>query len=315
MKQWMCIFMIAGLALGCVTAPRRAESEAVRDLDRRYEAIVARIDSYGPGGKIVLDTAYQVLREGKAEGKWSKVGLEDLWAESIKEGRGLFNDPERRWGKTTAAETKDMIGQTTIGPWQITITNVKNIYGLPYGITPEWTDAEVYAFCRDNPEVQAKMISDYIQEAYTKYGKRGPYGIQRYFWLEAYVKGWIGQGAWDKSVLPDPPDGDWRKLTDEMKQDTGFYAKQLLLGSYYNTHGLLYWLWVTGDEKGIREALETWRDQRLMVWDEELDDAVLTDQPGNFAIQPEDLRYLEDEPDCHSDLVWLVEQVLAEGRE
>lgn len=298
------------IPLGCRTAPapRTSRQASLDDLDRRYEAILERIEPFGEGGKIVLDTAYRVLREGKAEGKWPRVGLEDLWAESIKEGRSLFNQPERRWGKTTAEETKDMIGQTTIGPWQITVTNVKTIYGLPYGVQPDWPDAKVYVYCRDHPEIQAKMISDYIQEAYTKYGKRGPYGIQRYFWLEAYVKGWIGQGEWDKSVLPTAPDGDWTKLTPEMKADTGFYAKQLLLGSRHNPYGLLYWLWVTGDEAGIREALRTWRDQKKRVWDDELGDAVLTEEPGDFAIRPEDLKYLEQFPECHADLTRLVNE-------
>ena len=312
-RQNRCLFILAILLipLGCRTVTVKPAEATLEDLDRRYEAISANIEPFGEGGKIVLDLAYQVLREGKAEGKWPIGGLEDLWAESIKEGRSLFNRPERRWGKTTAKETKDMIGQTTIGPWQITVTNVKTIYGLPYGIQPDWPDAKVYVYCRDHPEIQAKMISDYIQEAYTKYGKRGPYGIQRYFWIEAYVKGWIGQGEWDKSVLPTAPDGDWTKLTPEMKADTGFYAKQLFVGSQHNSYSLLYWLWVTGDEAGIREALGTWRDQKIMTWDDELGDAVLTDQPGDFAIHPEDLKYLKQFPECHADLTRLVKEVLA----
>ena len=254
---------VAGACGGCATAPNQA---ALEDLDRRYEAIRATGDAYGPGGRIVLDTAYRVLREGRARGQWPLVGLEDLWVEAIQEGAGLFNQPDRRWGKTTAAETKDMIGQTTIGPWQITVTNVKAKYGLPYGVQPEWPDAQVYAYCRDNPDIQAKMIADYIQEAGTNYGRRGPYAIQRYFWLEGYTRGWIGQGAWDKSVLPEPPGGDWTKLTPEMKADTGFYAKQILVGWRGNPRGLLYWLWVTGDTGGIRAALRTWRYLTGMVW-------------------------------------------------
>jgi len=308
--------LLVGAALffssGCSTMEKRAEtSEMDNDIDARYRAILPRMGEYGPGGREVLDTAYKVLREGKAEGKWPVVGLEDLWAESIKEGRSLFSKPDRLWGKTTAKETRDMIGQTTIGPWQITVTNVKTIYGLPYGISPEWSNEKVYAYCRDHPEIQAKMIADYIQEAYTKYGRRGPYGIQRYFWLEAYVKGWIGQGQWDKSVLPQAPDGDWTQLTDEMKADTGFYAKQLFLG-WKHQPGLLYWLWVTGDKQAIVNALRTWRDQRKMVWDENLEDAVPTPEPGGFAIHPEDLKYAKRYPEFYADVLPLVEKVLKE---
>lgn len=297
---------------GCATVPATRAQADLKDLDRRYAALLEHSDPYGPGGKIVLDTAYRVLREGHAEGRWPLVGLEDLWVEAIQEGAGLFNQPDRRWGLTTAAETKDMLGQTTIGPWQITVTNVKTKYGLPYGVNPDWPDAKVYTYCRDHPEIQARMICDYIQEAYTKYGRRGPYGIQRYFWLEGYTRGWIGQGAWDKSVLPEPPGGDWTRLTPEMKADTGFYAKQILVGWRGNPRGLLYWLWVTGDVDAIRDTLRTWRDQRLMVWDESIGDAVLTDQPGNFAVHPDDLRYVAAFPECYADLVRLVNEVLAE---
>jgi hypothetical protein len=240
------------------------------------------------------------------------VGLEDLWTECIQEGAGLFNDPDRRWGKTTAEETKDMIGQTTIGPWQITVTNVKTKYGLPYGVRPDWSDEKVYTYCRDHPDIQAKMIADYVQEAYTKYGRRGPYGIQRYFWLEAYVRGWIGQGRWDLSVLPTPPDGDWRRLTPAMKANTGFYAKQVLVGWRGNPRGLLYWLWATNDLDAVREVLRTWRYQKKMVWDEKLGDAVSTDEPGNFAIRPRDLKYMRPFTECHTVLTRLVNEVLAE---
>ena len=307
--------LVIGLASFCGScqAPQPRPSQVSLDeLDRRYGAIAAQAEAYGAGGRIVLDTAYRTLRQGRASGKWELVGLEDLWVEAIQEGAGLFNKPDRRWGKTTAAETKDMIGQTTIGPWQITVTNVKSKYGRPYGVQADWPDAQVYAYCRDHPEIQVQMIADYIQEAYSTYGVRGPYGIQRYFWLEAYVRGWIGRGRWDQSVLPNPPDGDWTKLTPEMKADTGFYAKQILLGWRGNPRGLLYWLWVTGDTEAIRETLRTWRDQRQMTWDTTVNDAVPTNEPGDFAIYPADLQYVKVYPDCHAELVKLAIEVLLE---
>jgi hypothetical protein len=300
------------MAAGC-NPSLRARLE-IRDLDRRYHAIAAASDAYGDGGRVVLETAWRVLREGRAEGRWRSVGLEDLWVEAIQEGASLFNKPDRRWGRTTAAETKDMIGQTTIGPWQITVTNVRTKYGLPYGVKPEWSESEVYAFCRDHPEVQVKMIADYIQEAYTDYGRRSPYGIQRYFWLEGYTRGWIGQGTWDDSVLPIPPDGDWTKLTPEMKADTGFYAKQVLLGWRGNKRGLLYWLCVTDDDQAIRVTLRTWRDQKRMTWDEAAGRAVRTDEPGGFAVRPEDLKHLAAFPEYHARVTDIAAGVLREKK-
>ncbi len=307
-------FWVFGMVFlgGCLAPIDHEKRAAVAELDRRYQAMVPNIESYGPGGKIVLDVAYQVLREGRAEGKWSLVGLEDLWVESIQEGRTLYNDPDRRWGMTSAKETKDMLGQNTVGVWQLTVDNIKNKYGLPYGVRSDWSNAQVLDFCHEHPEIQGRMIADYVQEAYTKYGRRSPYGIQRYFWLEGYVRGWIGQGEWDKSVLATPPDRDWKKLTPEMKADTGFYAKQIVLGWRGNSRGLLYWLWVTGDQEGIREVLRIWRDQRVMVWDDQKNDAVRTERPGLFAIQPDNLKYVEPPSSCRDDLAQLVQEVLAE---
>lgn len=284
------------------------------DLDRRYEAMRTASEQYGPGGLEVLALAHRVLREGWEDGRWLDVGLEDLWTEALQEGRTLFNDPSRRWGQTTALETKDMLGQTTIGPWQITLRNVREQYGLPYGVQQDWSDRDIYAYCRDNPEIQVAMICDYIAEAYDRYGRRGPYAIQKYFWLEAYARGQIGRGAWDSSVLPNPPDGDWRKLTPEMKADTGFYAKQIVCGWRGGSERLLYWLCVTGDDAAIRELLKTWRDQPRMAWDDRRKDAVLTGERGGFTITRDDLRYLAAHPACAERVGRLVDDVLAETR-
>lgn len=265
------------------------------DLQRRFEQMADRSRDTGDGGRLILELAYHTLAAGRAMLRWPDVGLEDLWAHALKEGRTLFNDEKARWGKTGPRETKDMIGQTTIGPWQITITNVQNDYGLPYGIGPEWKEADVFDYCQNNPAVQAGMICDYIQRSYSTLGKRGPFAIQRYFWLEAFVKGEIGQGAWDKSVLPIPPDGDWKKLTAAMKADTGFYAKQILLGTDYNPRGLLYWLWVTGDLEGIKSTLDAWRTQRDGTWDEPAKTVKWGTTSGRYAIKKEDLKYVPEE--------------------
>ena len=291
----------------CCPQTTQSTTDTLITLLEKHTRISQNIDEYGPGGRMVLDVAYFALAKGKAKGKWPLVSLEDLWAHAIKEGRSLFNKPEKRWGRTTAQETHDMIGQTTIGPWQITVTNVKNIYGPPYGVKKEWTNKQVNDYCREHPEIQAMMISDYIQLSYDDYGLRSPYAIQRYFWLEAYAKGEIGQGAWDKSPLAVPPSGNWKDITPEMKRDTGFYAKQLLLGSKYNKHGLLYWLYITKDYEAIKDVFRTWKDQVHHVW--KGDRAVPTTEPGNFAIKPEDFKYCTDDPEFHQTLLKLLKEV------
>ncbi|MFT3786896.1 MAG: hypothetical protein QM770_12135 [Tepidisphaeraceae bacterium] len=266
-------------------------------LQARFQKILEASRDYGDGGREVLETAYHTLALGREMGRWPDVGLEDLWAHAIKEGRSLFNKPEARWAKTGPVETKDMIGQTTIGPWQMTVTNVRQTFGRPFGVRPEWTDGQIFDYTRARPAMQAGMICDYIQNAYVSWGTRSPYAIQSYFWLEAFVKNEIGQGRWDKSVLPVPPDGDWTKLTPAMKADTGFYAKQILLGHPHNPHGLLYWLWITSDTDGISSALETWATQTRVEWNVTDAKSMKSDQPGNFRIVADDLKYIPD-PAC-----------------
>ena len=69
---------------------------------------------------------------------------------------------------------------------------------------------------------------------------------------------------------------------------------------------------MTGDQEGIREVLRIWRDQRVMVWDDQKNDAVRTERPGLFAIQPDNLKYVEPPSSCRDDLAQLVQEVLAE---
>jgi acetylornithine deacetylase len=72
-----------------------------------------------------------------------------------------------------------------------------------------------------------------------------------------------------------------------MKADTGFYAKQILLGTDYNRRGLLYWLWLNNDLDAIRATLQSWADQRDGSWDEAEATANLIGPRGRYLINGE----------------------------
>ncbi len=316
----------------CAYGAHADQPANLEQLDLKFQRIHDFIgqDRFGPGAPDVLEVAYLALRKKHAAGEAQLVGLEDLWSHALQEGLALFNQPDKLWGKTTAEQTADMIGQTTIGPWQMTLWNIRDNYGPRYGIDPKWDNAKIYAFCREHPDVQASMIIDYIQLSYETFGKRSPYAIQRYFWLEPFVKGELGQAEdWTKSVVAKPPPGGtWQDLTPEMKADTGFYAKQILLGAPYTKTGLLFWLKVTKDDDAIREVLRTWRDQKKIVVADPQDAPgtpeapgtmvmenihyITTDQPGGFTIKPEDVVFYKDQPKIHHAILKLIDEVAVE---
>lgn len=212
-------------------------------LQQRYDKIKAASVIYGTGGRTVLDTAFAALK-GKTT---SQVSLEDLWSVALKEGKNLFNR-SFLWSSTSPMETGDMLGQTTIGPWQITIETARK-YGAPRGVLAEWNDLRLIPFLERNPRIQASIAAALLEDSYRKHGRRTPHALQNYFWLEGFLSQKIGQGKWFDNVLARKPAG---------RHQTGFYAKQLLLGSRFNPQGLLYWLYVTGDYAAIRETLKTW---------------------------------------------------------
>lgn len=323
----MTVSVICALLLtACAVKPTPPGIDAaLADLDARYERMRAYIgeDMYAPGGLEVLATAHQALREKWMQGEGLEVDIEDLWTHALQEGQVLFSQPDRLWGITTASETHDMIGQSTVGPWQMTTWNVRDNYGPRYGAQGDWTDAETHGWCAAHPDLQAKMIIDYIALSYELFGRRSPYAIQRYFWLEPFVRGAMGQAEdWTKSPVAVPPEGmTWEDLTPEMMADTGFYAKQILLGARYNHRGLLFWLVVSGNEEGARDLLRTWRDQRRIVIEDtptgegivhEGMEYVLTDEPGGFGIAPDELIWDDIDPAIRVRMIELIEEVAGE---
>jgi len=313
MNKKVIVSICCCLLFGCSSVGiKKKGSGSMTNLDRisllekKYQLMLQEIDRYGPGGKEVLTVAYTALKEGYAEGKWPDVYLEELWTHALQEGLALFNTP-RLWGPTTAEETGDMLGQLTVGPWQMTLQNIK-IYSLKYGGDPSWSDTEWLSWIKANPVIQAKMISDFLQNLCDLYGKFSIYCIQAYFWLEPFVKGEIGQGPWYKSPVAKSPTGRWQDITPEDKRQTGCYAKQIILGNWYNPHGLLYWLYVTKDEETIKYILELWnKKQKKYVWDEERKIAVATEEKlTGYEIKEEDIIYCS----CHPEFKEYIKNLL-----
>lgn len=245
------VFLLLILAL---PQPVFGQTSAIT-LEQRYNKIRKALGEYSPGGLKVLDTAYRALQSGN----YHLVGIEDLWAIALKEGMNLFDSP-RLWSATGPQQTGDMLGQTTVGPWQITLETVR-IYVTHHGMQQQLSDSGVIQYVEDRPEPQAMIAADYIEESYRTYGVRTPYALQNYFWLEGFLQKKIGQGPWYASVLAKDP---------EQMRNTGFYAKQLLLGSRFNPHGLLYWLYITDDTLRIRRTLESWQASENAITMEDL---------------------------------------------
>lgn len=199
----------------------------------------------------VLRFAYEALQNGN----YRHVGIEDLWTTALQEGKNLFGSG-KLWSVTGPAVTGDMLGQTTIGPWQITLQKLNH-----------------YKTDDVTPELQARIAADLIEESYERLGKRTPLAIQSYFWLEAFEQKKIGQGPWYNSVLAKSPAG---------MKNTGFYAKQIILGSRFNSRGLLYWMYVTGDEDAIRDVLQTWSQNGYLIRTEDLQHCACDSQFQNY---------------------------------
>jgi hypothetical protein len=254
------------LLLQAAVAGTPAEAPSLQE---RHDRILQASNSLGAGGKAVLDEAYHALLRHKRR----LAGLEDLWAFALKEGRTRFGRADL-WETTGPQTTGDMLGQTTIGPWQLTIDNAR-IFGAAYGLQPDWSGAMVARFLRSRPAIQADLAADFVEHSYALHGRRTPEAIQSYFWLEAFLKGEIGQGPWYASVLGRTP---------EERKNTGFYAKQLLLGSRTNPQGLLFWLYITGDHGAVRETIDAWKRAGHPVAPEDL---------AHCSCEPDFRRYLE----------------------
>ncbi len=293
MKKIKILLIVVLLFLGCSYNHKIIQLH--KDA-RNMRSII--VQKWGKGGLDVFNTAVKALEIGYKNGEYKLISIEDLWVEALQEGKILFNKPHNiRWGVTPAKMTGDMLGQTTVGPWQMTIWNIKKNYGPKYGITQKMSNKDIVNWCIKNPIYQARMIADYIENAYEKYGKRNPYAIQSYFWLDAYVKGEIGQSKkWWKSPVAKPPIGKtYKDLTPEMKKDTGFYAKQIVCGTPHQPYGLLFWLAYNDKEKEIAQLLHTWKHAKKLKWDEKLNKPILSSIPANFEITKKDLLFFPKE--------------------
>lgn len=201
----------------------------------------------------VLAVAYRTVRHSKND----LVGLEDLWTAALKEGKTLFKN-SNLWKATYPSRTHDMLGQTSIGPWQLTLSTARKFYPMK---RKPLTDSELLNGLEQNPETQAEIAASIFESSYKSYGQRSPMAIQNYFWLEPFQKKEIAQGPWYASVLA---------INPQDRRNTGFYAKQFLLGSRFNPEGLLYWLYITRDHTAVREALRTWSEAGYPIHQQDL---------------------------------------------
>jgi hypothetical protein len=311
---WVCLTLFPAWAAGNPSTALSPAKLAARD-SHQYLSMRRAVKDYGKSGTETLQTAFRALQDLHRKGKDPLVELADLWTVCLQEGSSLFKTPQRLWGASSAEETLDMLGQTTVGPWQITVSNISQRLGPAYGIKQDWPASKVVDFCRKHHEVQAKMAADLIQNNYASYGgKRSPYGIQSYFWLEAYLNGEIGQGEWDSEVLV-AQDPFTRKPADSpaLRKNTGFYAKQILLGWRGQPHGILYWLWVANEKEGMKEALRVWKDQVPWKWDgaKNKPRPVPGVAAGKFEIKEADVKYCSCHPAFAKDLRKMVKSLSA----
>ncbi len=275
-------------------------------------------------GEAIHDALADLYKDNKA----TLVETADLMGLAVQQGyQEIAKNPQQMWdrhGNTTYVLTLRAlsVGQQFIGPWNLTTMQCYH-FGAPYGVKTDMTDDQLADFLKQNPKVQAIIASLRLQDLYSKYGKRGPYSLQAYFDLGDFIEGKVGQGKWDDPVTPS------RNSVADPKAlaATGFFAKQVLLGSkagveggtgaLESPYGILYWLWAVHDNDGIKRSLLTWRDQAKAKWDSATASAAMTGEPGNFEIKKEDNKnpqsgdYKGTNAQYFSDLNKLLDEVAA----
>ena len=69
---------------------------------------------------------------------------------------------------------------------------------------------------------------------------------------------------------------------------------------------------VAGDVDQMKDTLRTWKYQKKYRWVDDEILAVPTDEPGNFAIPPEDVIFGKESPEIYNAVVKIVKDVYDE---
>ncbi len=329
---WISLFLSAFLFQAPVQVmAQEVDTQALKDkMDSEYKELVIkarkmaldwamRLDTIND----LLDSSRDALEELNKQGKAPLVELTDLWAVVSQEGTyvtagNILNYWGMNYGDGTLRAMEETRDDTFIGPWRLDTKDILK-YGPDCGATGT-LDQIIQSFA-DNSKLEVMIVASKLQDLYAQFGKRSPYALQSYFNLEAYLKGEIGQGKWDDYILVKYP-----PVTPEKLKATGFYGKQLLMGSNTDPsyhyiaklecpYGMMYWIWVSRDYDGIKQTLLTWKNQVKWVWDHDKNAPVATAEPGNFGITQEDNKapmtgyYKGNDEDFYVDMKKYIDEV------
>ncbi len=281
-----------------VGAQEAVPQETLDKLEKQYSEIGVRLNrflsrttgDYKPANKQAeLDACHDGLKKLYEQGRAPLVELADLWALQWSVPHILMHVKKGEDGLEARAD-KELLMK----------------YGSDCGFKADWSSVEMGNYLQDHPESEAMLAAEKLQDLYSTFGKRSPYALQGYkFKLRPFLNGETAQGAWDDVAVTNK---ETRKTNF-----TGFYAKQLLLGrpdQLFGTAarmgmgkgnrsqeyeivqpGILYWLWVSDDKEGIKDALAVWRNQAKWVWNNDKKIPVSTQEPGQYEIKKEDIKY------------------------
>lgn len=246
----------------------------------------------------LINRAYEVLVEGKAQGKWKNVALEELMGYANQESKEALQKMEQEgvtgdavWlFKSPAGE--DLCGYISWSVFQLVTANYLELgyqynagftklyqdYVVKYNATVwDFTDKirevegversrELFAQLVDrfdaifasDPEIHIKVACDIITANYATYGTRAPNAIREYFWLMIQKNlnpdNWLNPVRYDDDIPPTPENGN----TDNNAYKRGDFGKQVMLGTFYNDRGMIYWFAVTQDEQEISKIVNIW---------------------------------------------------------
>jgi hypothetical protein len=276
----------------------------------------------------VLDVSYRALEEGRRDGRWMRVNLEDLMAHARQESGGVLDalaegrdiSSFRSVGHTVwgfhQLPSNDLLGFISFSVWQTITPNylwfgkdispkLAALYAragsestqgscspIPNGFPRKGFDGmndELAAAVEAEPALHAKVIAALVDENYRERGVRSPAAVRAYFW--SAIQKDLEPSMWLNPVrYPDDiAPMPSNHCADNNAKKRGDYGKQVMLGNTYNDRGALYWYAVTRDETEIEQIVRTWSQDRARITKR---DYVLLRERGH-------LRYAEKNPEIY----------------